>query len=82
MALLHSLTLAGRPDTYVFAALIGGDLGPRLLPIGSLAGLLWTHQLRRQGVRVPLSVFVKVGAIVTIPSLVASLVVLWLVTSL
>ena len=82
MALLHSLTLAGWPDKYVFAALIGGDLGPRLLPIGSLAGLLWTHQLRRQGVSVPLRVFVKVGAIVTIPSLVASLVVLWLVTSL
>jgi arsenical pump membrane protein len=82
MALLHSLTLAGWPDKYVFAALVGGDLGPRLLPIGSLAGLLWTHQLRRQGVSVPLRVFVKVGAIVTIPSLVASLVVLWLVTSL
>ncbi len=82
MALLHSLTLAGWPDKYVFAALVGGDLGPRLLPIGSLAGLLWTHQLRRQGVTVPLRVFVKVGAIVTIPSLCASLVVLWLVTSL
>lgn len=82
MALLHSLTLAGWPDKYVFAALVGGDLGPRLLPIGSLAGLLWTHQLRRQGVTVPLRVFMKVGAIVTIPSLVASLLVLWLVTSL
>lgn len=82
MALLHSLTLEGWPHRYVFAALVGGDLGPRLLPIGSLAGLLWTHQLRRQGVTVPLRVFVKVGAIVTIPSLIASLVVLWLVTSL
>jgi arsenical pump membrane protein len=82
MALLHSLTLAGFPDKYVFAALVGGDLGPRLLPIGSLAGLLWMHQLRRQGVHVPLGTFVRVGAIVTIPSLIASLAVLWLVTSL
>jgi arsenical pump membrane protein len=80
MALLHSLALGGWPDRYVFAALIGGDLGPRLLPIGSLAGLLWMHQLRRQGVRVPLRTFVKVGALVTIPSLIASLVVLKLVT--
>lgn len=82
MALLHSLALSGGPDRLVLAALVGGDLGPRLLPIGSLAGLLWTHQLRRQGVVVPLRVFVKVGAIVTIPSLVASLLVLWLVTAL
>lgn len=80
MALLHSLTLSGWPDHYVFAALVGGDLGPRLLPIGSLAGLLWTHQLRRQGVTVPLGTFIRVGAIVTIPSLIASLAMLWLVT--
>jgi len=80
MALLHSLTLAGWPDKYVFAALVGGDLGPRLLPIGSLAGLLWTHQLRRQGITVPLGTFVRVGAIVTIPSLIVSLAVLWAVT--
>jgi len=82
MALLHSLTLQGAPDPLVFAALVGGDLGPRLLPIGSLAGLLWMHQLRRQDVTVPLRTFVTVGAVVTIPSLIASLAVLWLVTRL
>ncbi len=80
MALLHSHALAGAPDAHVFAALIGGDLGPRLLPIGSLAGLLWMHALRRQGVQIPLTTFVRVGALVTIPSLAVSLAVLWLVT--
>ena len=80
MALLHSLALAGFPDKYVFAALVGGDLGPRLLPIGSLAGLLWMHQLRRQDVYVGLGTFVRVGVIVTIPSVIASLFVLWLVS--
>lgn len=82
MALLHSLALAGAPDDLVFAALVGGDLGPRLLPIGSLAGLLWMHQLRRQAVTVPLRTFVTVGFVVTIPSLIASLMTLWLVTRL
>lgn len=82
MALLHSIALAGSPDELVFAALIGGDLGPRLLPIGSLAGLLWIHQLRRQGVIIPLRTFVSVGAFVTIPSMIASLLVLWLLTRL
>jgi len=80
MALLHSHALAGAPTSHVLAALVGGDLGPRLLPIGSLAGLLWTHALRHQGVEVPLRKFVTVGVVVTIPSLVVSLGVLWLVT--
>ena len=80
MALLHSLALDGAPDRDVLAALIGGDLGPRLLPIGSLAGLLWLHELRRQQITVRLRTFVTVGAVVTIPSLTASLATLWLVT--
>lgn len=80
MALLHSIALTGAPHRLVFAALVGGDLGPRLLPIGSLAGLLWTSALRRQGIVVPLATFVRVGFVVTIPSLIASLFVLWLVT--
>lgn len=57
----------------ILAALIGGDLGPRLLPIGSLAGLLWFDSLRRQDVHVPLRQFIAVGAAVTIPGLVLSL---------
>jgi len=80
VALIHSVALAGAPDRLVYAALVGGDLGPRLLPMGSLAGLLWLHALRRAGVSLPLGTFVRVGAIVTVPSLAVSLVVLWLVT--
>jgi len=79
MALLHSVTLADAPQRLVYAALVGGDLGPRLLPIGSLAGLLWMHSLRRAGVIVPLGTFIRVGVIVTIPSLLVSLATLWLV---
>jgi arsenical pump membrane protein len=80
IALIHSGALADAPDPLIYAALVGGDLGPRLLPIGSLAGLLWLHALRRAGVSLPLGTFVRVGAIVTIPSLVVSLAALWLVT--
>ena len=77
MSLLDSVALAGRPATHVLAALVGGDLGPRLLPTGSLAGIMWLHALRRQNVTVPLRTFVKVGALVTIPSLIVSLTLLW-----
>lgn len=82
MALIHSVALAGAPDALVYAALVGGDLGPRLLPIGSLAGLLWLHALRLRGVTIPLGTFVRVGMVVTIPSLVVSLATLWLVARL
>ena len=80
MSLLNSVALHGAPDRLIYAALIGGDLGPRFLPIGSLAGLLWLHALRRGEVAIPLGTFIRVGLIVTIPSLAASLVTLWLVT--
>jgi len=63
MALLHSLALAGAPSKLVFAALVGGDLGPRLLRSGRSRALLWTHQLRLSGVAVPLGTFVRVGAL-------------------
>jgi arsenical pump membrane protein len=76
MALMHSVILANAPDRLVYAALVGGDLGPRLLPIGSLAGLLWLHSLRAHRVEIRLSTFMRVGLIVTIPSVAASLAVL------
>jgi arsenical pump membrane protein len=79
MALLNSVTLGRDDHRLVLAALVGGDLGPRILPIGSLAGLLWMHQLRRRGIVISRRTFARVGLVVTIPSLVVSLIVLKLV---
>lgn len=82
MALLNVLAIDRVPeagDAAVLAALVGGDLGPRLLPIGSLAGLLWLDALRRHDVAIGVGTFVRVGVLLTIPSLAVSLVVLWLV---
>jgi arsenical pump membrane protein len=80
MALINLLALEpiadGARDPYL-AALIGGDLGPRLLPIGSLAGLLWMATLRRLDVNVSLRQFAGVGAAVTLPSLATSLALLY-----
>jgi arsenical pump membrane protein len=81
MALTNLLAIQGlpgnQPDAYL-AALIGGDLGPRLLPVGSLAGLLWLTLLARMGVMVPLSRFIVIGAATAFPSLITSLAVLTL----
>lgn len=73
---LESNTRAGHQE--ILAALIGGDLGPRLLPVGSLAGLLWLETCRRSGVEVPLREFVRIGFAVTVPTLAVSLAMLYL----
>jgi len=79
MAILNLLALESLPETgrpEIFAMLIGGDLGPRLLPIGSLAGLLWLDGCRRMGLTIRLRQFVTMGVLVTTPTLAASLLVL------
>lgn len=82
MALTNLIALDGLPGAArhdYLAALVGGDLGPRLMPIGSLAGLLWVAVLDAQGVVLPLRRFVGVGLAVTVPSIAAALGVLALV---
>ncbi len=74
MSILNMLALDGAHDrTPLMAALVGGDIGPRLLPIGSLAGLLWMDLLRRQRVNVSVAQFVRLGTLVLIPTLAISL---------
>ncbi len=61
----------------LLAALVGGDIGPRLLPIGSLAGLLWMDLLRRSGVEISIGKFIRLGTLVLLPTLTLSLLMLW-----
>jgi arsenical pump membrane protein len=84
MGVIGSLALerAGGEPALILAALVGGDLGPRLSPIGSLAGLLWLGALRRSGVVIGTAQFVRVGVLVTAPTLVTTLATLWLVARL
>ncbi|HXU71830.1 MAG TPA: ArsB/NhaD family transporter [Polyangia bacterium] len=73
MSILNLLALGHGSDRALYAALVGGDLGPRLLPLGSLAGLLWMELLRRAGVRVTIGRFVRMGTLVLVPTLLVSL---------
>jgi arsenical pump membrane protein len=77
MSILNMLALDGKRP--LLAALIGGDIGPRLLPIGSLAGLLWMDLLRRSGVELRVGTFVRIGTLILLPTLALSLAMLiWL----
>ncbi len=78
MSILNMMAIGTGEDAKpLLAALVGGDIGPRLLPIGSLAGLLWMDLLRRNGVRVSVWQFFRLGTIVLIPTLALSLLMLW-----
>ncbi|WFU11915.1 arsenic transporter (plasmid) [Rhizobium sp. CB3090] len=65
-------------DRIAGAVLIGVDLGPNLSVTGSLATILWLSALRREGLSVSASSFLKVGAVVMVPALLSSLAVLLL----
>ena len=84
MSVLNAFALEPMNDPkhgHAFAALIGGDLGPRLLPVGSLASLLWYDLLRRHDVTVRFTTFIRIGVALTIPTLTVSLFVLGLLAS-
>jgi arsenical pump membrane protein len=61
------------PPSVIGAMLIGVDLGPNLSVTGSLATILWLVALRREKIDVGFWHFLKIGALVTPPALLAAL---------
>lgn len=72
-----SLIHDGVPAHIVHATLIGIDLGPNLSSTGSLATLLWLMMLRREGIEVTGRQFLRIGAMVAVPSLALAMLCAW-----
>ncbi len=60
----------------VYAAVIGSNLGALLTPVGALAAIMWSNILKANKVRFNFFMYVKYGAIVSIPTLLTALTVL------
>jgi arsenical pump membrane protein len=62
----------------VAATIFGCDLGPNLTTVGSLATILWLLILRRRGVEISGTDYLKIGIIVTPAMLVAGALAIWI----
>ena len=74
MALATGFALQSTPAAPAFAhaALVAVDLGPNVSVTGSLATMLWLIALRREGFAVRPLTFFRIGAAITIPALIVS----------
>ena len=73
--LFAGLALGGEPHPpwLATATTIGVDLGPNLSVTGSLATILWLVALRREQIVVGPLAFLRIGAVVMFPALIAAL---------
>lgn len=85
MSVLYHSIITGLPvgtassTSALYASVVGSNLGAFFTPMGALAGIMWTGQLRDHGVSFSFADFIRYGAIVALPALAAALAGLWII---
>ncbi|MGI8856324.1 MAG: SLC13 family permease, partial [Thermomicrobiales bacterium] len=80
VAMISVLRATGQhvPEHLAYATLIGTNIGPSIITVGSLATMLWLAIVRKRGVAVSATSYMKVGAIVTPLMVAAATAALWI----
>jgi arsenical pump membrane protein len=68
--------------SFVYAAILGADLGPNLTIVGSLSSMIWLIILRQRGLDIHPRQYFRVGLVLTPPLLAASIGILYLMARL
>ncbi len=77
LAISHVNLSAVQEKLFPLANIIGCDIGPKMFPMGSLATLLWMHLLEKKGFKIRYGNFIKVGIILTLPTVILTLLTLY-----
>ena len=79
MSVLYSNLIPLGNDKALFASIISSNIAAFITPIGALAGIMWMSLLKTYDVQFGFKSFMKYGLIIGIPTLLAALVVLFII---
>jgi arsenical pump membrane protein len=76
---LHAMGVSSQAHpVLIYAAILGCDLGPNLITVGSLATMLWLLILRRKGLEVSSVEYFKLGVLVVPVMVAVGAILIWL----